>query len=82
MLTILSGFAGYERESIIQRSVEGTNRLAREGAWLGGITPFGYRVEGKHREARLVIADEPIPVLPLTSNRLIVNIRVRQGGWC
>lgn len=60
MLTMLSGFAGFERDSIIQRSVEGTNRLARAGAWLGGIVPYGYHVEGKDRDARLVVSERRI----------------------
>ncbi len=37
MLTMLSGFAAHERESIRERSVAGTNRLAEAGAWLGGV---------------------------------------------
>jgi len=60
MLTVLSGVAGFERDNIIQRSIEGTNRLVREGVWLGGVTPFGYRVEGKKRGARLAISEAPI----------------------
>jgi len=46
MLTMLSGFAAHEREQIRERSMAGTNRKAAEGAWLGGIIPFGYRKEG------------------------------------
>src|SRR5437867_6158590 len=42
LLTILSGVAGLERDTIIQRSAEGINRLARAGAWLGGVTPYGF----------------------------------------
>lgn len=58
LMTILSGVAGFERDTIIQRSIAGTNRCARLGAWLGGIVPYGYRVEGQKHEARLVIAEE------------------------
>jgi hypothetical protein len=59
MLTLLSGFAAHEREMIRERSIAGTKRLARAGAWLGGIVPFGYRKEGDKRDAKLVIADAP-----------------------
>ncbi len=45
-LVMLSGVAGFERDNLIERSIAGTNRLAREGAWLGGIVPFGYTVVG------------------------------------
>jgi site-specific DNA recombinase len=61
MLTLLSGFAAHEREMIRERSIAGTKRLAQAGAWLGGIVPFGYRKEGEHRQARLVVADAELP---------------------
>ena len=61
MLTMLSGFAAHEREVIRERSVEGTNRLAAAGAWMGGVVPYGYRKEGERGQGRLVISEEPIP---------------------
>ncbi len=61
MAAVISAFGQLERENFLSRSKEATDRLAREGVWLGGIIPFGYRVEGKDKEARLVISDEPIP---------------------
>ena len=85
MVTVLSGVAGFERDTIIQRSVEGTNRLAREGAWLGGIVPFGYSVEGKKREARLVVSETPIPGTAYTEAgviRLIYRIAGEEGRSC
>jgi site-specific DNA recombinase len=57
---MLCGIAGYERDSIVARSIAGTERLAREGAWLGGIVPYGYQVVGKDRDARLVVADNAL----------------------
>lgn len=53
--------AGLERETIIQRSIEGTNRLARSGAWLGGIVPYGYLVAGKGVDRRLLVSEKLIP---------------------
>lgn len=85
MLNMLANVAGYERDTIIQRSMDGTNRLAREGAWLGGIVPYGYRVEGKGREARLVVSEEPIPGTSLTEGevvRLIFRLLVEEGQSC
>src|SRR5215218_288410 len=46
-LVMLCGVAGFERDNIVARSIEGTERLARQGTWLGGIVPFGYVVFGK-----------------------------------
>jgi site-specific DNA recombinase len=61
LVTILGGVAGLERETIIQRSIEGTNRLARSGAWLGGIVPYGYLVAGKGVDRRLLVSEKLIP---------------------
>src|SRR5207249_3431243 len=59
LLTILSGVAGLERDTIVERSVEGSRRLVRDGIWVGGVAPYGYSVEGKARERRLAVNEEP-----------------------
>ena len=79
MLTQLFSFASFERDTLIQRSVDGSNRLAREGAWLGGIVPFGYRVEGKGRAARIVPAEASIPECGL-SEADVVRMMYRLSG--
>ena len=61
MLNMLASFAGFERDNIVERSIEGTNRRAREGQWLGGIIPYGYEVAGKKKDARLVVSEKIIP---------------------
>jgi site-specific DNA recombinase len=71
MLTMLAGFAGYERDSLVERSAAGTARLAREGAWLGGVVPYGYRVAGKGREGRLVPADDAVPGFSLSEADIV-----------
>lgn len=85
LLTVLSGAAGLERDTIIQRSIEGSNRLAREGTWLGGIVPYGYRVVGKDRDSRLVISDQPIPGFALSEAdvvRLIYRLAADEHRSC
>jgi len=85
LLTILSGVAGLERDNIIQRSAEGIGRLVREGAWVGGIVPYGYRVEGKRREARLVVSEVRIPRAGLTEAdvvRLVFRMSGDEGKSC
>jgi site-specific DNA recombinase len=52
----------------------GTNRLAETGAWLGGVVPYGYRKQGDHNAARLVLSEEPIPGLPLSEAAVIEAI--------
>jgi site-specific DNA recombinase len=44
MITMLAGVADLERETILERMWHGANRAARNGRWLGGITPYGYMV--------------------------------------
>lgn len=55
MQTIESGVAEYEREKIRMRTMGGKNDKVRAGKWLGVHTPYGYRREGKSREARIFI---------------------------
>lgn len=66
VLTVLAGAATFERQSIVQRSIEGSRRLARDGVWLGGITPYGYRVEGTGRNARLAPSEAIVPGLEMS----------------
>jgi site-specific DNA recombinase len=60
MRNMLASFAGFERDSIVERSIEGTNRRAKDGQWLGGIVPYGYEVVGKKKDARLVVSEKII----------------------
>ncbi|MZP31344.1 recombinase family protein, partial [Heliobacterium undosum] len=57
LLTILAGVADLERDTIVTRLWHGANRAAREGRWLGGIVPYGYRVVDGYLE----INDDPLP---------------------
>jgi site-specific DNA recombinase len=48
MISTLGGIAELERANFRDRTKAGMERLAREGRWLGGKPPFGYRVvDGK-----------------------------------
>jgi site-specific DNA recombinase len=71
MMTMLAGFAAHEHSVIKERSLDGTNRVARAGAWLGGIVPYGYRKTGEKATARLVVSEEPIPGLDLTEAEVV-----------
>lgn len=83
--SILGAAASYERDVFIARSVEATRRLAGEGAWLGGIVPYGYRVVGEGRERRLAVSEEPLPGLELSEAgviRLIFQRCAEDGKSC
>jgi site-specific DNA recombinase len=44
MVSTLGSIAELERTNIAERSRSGMERLVREGHWVGGRAPFGYRV--------------------------------------
>jgi DNA invertase Pin-like site-specific DNA recombinase len=52
--TMLAGFAEWERWRIAERMNDGRQGKKRKGGHIGGSAPYGYRVEGKMREARLI----------------------------
>ncbi|GIM47581.1 serine recombinase [Collibacillus ludicampi] len=78
LLTILAGVADLERETILERMWHGANRAAREGRWLGGIVPYGYRVND---ESYLEVNEEPLPGMDMSEAdvvRLIYRLTVEQ----
>jgi site-specific DNA recombinase len=56
-LTVLAGVSELEKDLIQERTDDGTAHRLESNAWMGGRAPYGYRVEGKKRDARLVIND-------------------------
>jgi DNA invertase Pin-like site-specific DNA recombinase len=60
MLTILSGIAEHERNTILERSISGLNTSVRRGNWTGGkYLPYGYR----RVEKKLEIDEEEAKVV-------------------
>ena len=51
--------AELERNNILDRMFIGATRAAKKGQWLGGITPYGYRVKNKY----LVVDEEEAKVV-------------------
>jgi site-specific DNA recombinase len=54
MMQMLGAFAELDRENILENTRRGLAHKAAAGGWTGGPVPFGYRVEGEKRDARLV----------------------------
>jgi len=54
MLNVLLSFAQFEREVTGERIRDKIAASRRKGMWMGGTTPFGYRVENR----RLVIEEK------------------------
>lgn len=56
-----------ERLNTLERSADTLATLVRRpGFFTGGTAPYGYRVEGQDRDARLVVDEEPIPGLDIS----------------
>jgi len=52
--TILAALAEFERERIKERVLEGRAAKAEAGGYVGGRPPFGFNVEGKGKDAKLI----------------------------
>jgi site-specific DNA recombinase len=61
MLQILGSFAEHERETIRDRMMGGKIRAAKEGKWVTGVPPYGYRVDKKTK--KLVVCPEEAEVV-------------------
>ena len=83
MFNVLAASAGFARDSHIERSIEGTNYWAKEGVWLGGIVPYGYRVEGKKKQARLVVSDVPVDGIGISESGVVKMVYrlLAEDGW-
>ena len=84
VMGILAMVAGYERDSILARTMEGRRQRTREGYWTGGRAPLGYRVEYEQteggRKGRAYLAvDEEEAVLIKRIYRLYTEERL--SGW-
>jgi DNA invertase Pin-like site-specific DNA recombinase len=56
--TLLAAIAEFERTRVLERMNEGRAGKAKRGGHIGGDAPYGYRVEGAGKAARLV--EDPI----------------------
>lgn len=74
MAVIDCGVSGYERDTTIERAVNGNERIARAGGWLGGLPPFGYRLSGAGSSAQLVPCELTIPGLRISEADVVREI--------
>jgi site-specific DNA recombinase len=74
LVQMLGVFAEFERETIIDRVINGMERKAAKGLWTGGARPFGYRID---RDADRLVPD---PVESGTVKRIFdLYTRDRRG---
>src|SRR5262249_7258095 len=55
----------------LERMNEAKDHWAREGAWLGGVVPYGYRTIGHKKQSRLVVSEDPIPGLAISEAEVV-----------
>jgi DNA invertase Pin-like site-specific DNA recombinase len=72
---ILSSFAQYEREQMLERLTSGLHAKARAGWWPGGPPPFGYRLVGDGHHHRLAIDEREADAI-----RVAVAVLVDEQG--
>lgn len=73
MRAVYAGVSQYYREDLIANSKAGMERAAREGRWLGGRPPFGYKV----KNGRLVIHEEQAVVVRKIFSLYLSGTRMR-----
>ncbi len=74
---LLGSLAEFERSSILQRTIDGRDRVASKGGHHGGVVPVGYQITA---EKRYVLSDVLIPELGLTEAEFIADLFVRLDG--
>lgn len=60
---VMSAFADHERETIRTRMLDGKVAKRKNGGHAGGLPPYGQKVEGHGRFAKLVPCEEEIHVI-------------------
>ena len=68
--------ADHGRRDFLRRSADGMNRCAREGRYVGGVVPYGYRVVGTRPKGRL----EP-DMAPVWADLSAAEVIQRMYGW-
>ena len=79
LLTILAGVADLERSNILDRLWHGANRAARNGKWLGGVCPYGYRID---EEGFLAVSTASLPGFDMSEAdvvQMIFRLTVNQN---
>ena len=72
MRTLLSAFAGFERDQTLERSSTAMAQLAtKPNYYPGGVVAYGYRVKGEGRDAVLTIDDRIIPEIEMSASDVV-----------
>lgn len=73
---MLALVADFERERLLERTRDGKTSKRARGGHIGGRAPFGYRVEGTGKEARLVqVAEQQAAIQTIRENQALISLR-------
>jgi site-specific DNA recombinase len=73
LVQMLGVFAQFERETIIDRVINGMERKAARGEWCGGYRPYGYELDPA--TGKLAVVEREAPLIPVIFD-LYVNARM------
>ena len=73
MLNVLLSFAQFEREVTAERIRDKIAASKKKGMWMGGVVPFGYRVESR----KLIIDESEAPTVRQLFDRYLELQSVR-----
>lgn len=68
--TMLAAFAEFERTRIRERMLQGKGAKAKKGGHIGGEAPYGWRIEGEGRAAKLVAHPEEQRVISIVRHQI------------
>jgi hypothetical protein len=86
LVQMLGVFAPFERETIIDRVVNGMERKAARGEWPGGYRPHGYQLDRTTGKLAVVEAEAPVPpmIFDLCVNERLgaraIGVRLNERG--
>jgi transposase/uncharacterized protein (UPF0335 family) len=63
MMSLLAFMAELEHTLILERTLGGRDRKLSEGGWPSGVTPFGLALQGKGKDAAVVLHEDEIQII-------------------
>jgi DNA invertase Pin-like site-specific DNA recombinase/transposase len=63
MMSLLAFMAELEHTLILERTLGGRDRKLSEGGWPSGVTPYGLALQGKGKDAVVVLHEDEVQVI-------------------
>ncbi|WP_406369402.1 recombinase family protein [Streptomyces sp. NBC_00647] len=63
MMSLLAFMAELEHTLILERTLGGRDRKLTEGGWPSGVTPYGLALQGKGKDAVVVLHEDEVQVV-------------------